>query len=774
MMAKYSHITAILGIVLSFAAHSAAGLTFNNFEAPTSSPGVGNYQPTSITIDPESSGLPYGTVLRLKSISFLQESGYASNKSVEFLTVDGVQSDSRVCDVENLWEECPIAGNKLTYTFDANVVKIISGVTSTMGYKQGTGSYTYLRIKLFQTTATKYGYILLHSSMNQYRPVYEIEVETMTGYTRSLNGGSESWTQSEAWDFGGIKKSCPDVDSDITLYATNTTEGCALVLQDYDTSVAQITTCQIVGDTNHTVTIGGAGTLTVTKSLMTSANLTIEYGAADITSAALDLQDGATLTFDIRGKDFSPVYQETSIQLTGKVTRDDAHVKLIDEAGDHPGYTAELVYMSNAYYLKLKVARKAMTLYWCQGTSNDWTRTTEWYSPLSNRNYTVINGDTLVIDKQAIVVPFKGDIPMTIAELRVENDEDEIVTIAGGIPAVGKFTKLGAGKLYLNGDNTSFVGGFTADGGTVVMGHKNALGNLSATRSILFTNGAKLDENGVVNGPVASANFCLTLNGGVLTSSVTGPTDKKAFAVNQMILTGNGEINAEDNTEVGLTMQYHTSANIKLNNYTLTKTGVGDAYLSCPTFEGDGTFKVSEGKVRLFRQTRSDYNTTAANPRCLNGTVEIDKGGEIQFNNYGATTIMGPDSFTVKNLIINGEAKRGAEVTNGVYIVTGSIGGTGSADYLQIGSGASFDTSLGAVTVTRELEASSGFKVIFKDLSVRVAEVVKLGESCVTDDFNTVDVTYETKDGEAITDATMKKVGNDWYAVRKGTYLRIR
>ncbi len=137
--------------------------------------GQGDYTPQTFKI-PTSCGLPEGTELKIKSITFAQQTGsaYPWNKSAEFITLNGVQSDSRNGNSQTLvaWS----LGNKLEYQFSEEVIVKV-GTSYNMATVQGNGSYEKIRARLFKTTAEEWGYIQLNASMDQWRPAYQIVAE---------------------------------------------------------------------------------------------------------------------------------------------------------------------------------------------------------------------------------------------------------------------------------------------------------------------------------------------------------------------------------------------------------------------------------------------------------------------------------------------------------------------------------------------------------------------------------------------------------------------
>lgn len=174
--------------------------------------GQGDYNPDSLLI-PTSCGLSAGTELKIKSISFAQQSGYAWNFSSEFITLNGVQSDSRNGNNQTLaaWS----IGDRIEYRF-SNEVIVKVGTEYTMTAIKGNAATTKnpLRVRLFKTTAEANGYIRLDNSMDQWRPAYEIVAEPVPQATKATAsiGSDVNWSKID-WDEGVA----PEENSSIEL-----------------------------------------------------------------------------------------------------------------------------------------------------------------------------------------------------------------------------------------------------------------------------------------------------------------------------------------------------------------------------------------------------------------------------------------------------------------------------------------------------------------------------------------------------------------------------
>ncbi len=164
----------IAAIVIVDGTEGPSEYVFENTDCTAiDSKGVGNYKPVSMTI-PASSDLPAGTKLRIKSVTFAQESGNTWNKSAEFVTLNSVSSNSRNNNNQKL--EAWSLGDKIEYTFSEDAI-ITVGELATMGTVQGSGAGDTLRIRLFKTTDPKYSYVTLNTSTEAWRAAYKIVAE---------------------------------------------------------------------------------------------------------------------------------------------------------------------------------------------------------------------------------------------------------------------------------------------------------------------------------------------------------------------------------------------------------------------------------------------------------------------------------------------------------------------------------------------------------------------------------------------------------------------
>lgn len=129
-------------------------------------------------------------------------------------------------------------------------------------------------------------------------------------------------------------------------------------------------------------------------------------------------------------------------------------------------------------------------LRWATG-SGDWdiNLTPNWFDPASNpTNYVEVSGvgnPVLFEDAVSGTPPIVVTLDVTVAPAAVTNSGGKDYTFngSGGIAGAGNFVKSGSGTLTVNLAN-SFTGGVEINGGTVVVGHSNALGATIGTFSL--------------------------------------------------------------------------------------------------------------------------------------------------------------------------------------------------------------------------------------------------------------------------------------------------
>lgn len=268
---------------------------------------------------------------------------------------------------------------------------------------------------------------------------------------------------------------------------------------------------------------------------------------------------------------------------------------------------------------------------------------------------------------------------------------------AGALTGSGKFIlDPGSGNTYtMSTAIAGFTGALTINSGTVKMGNKLCLGAGDRAAPITVKGGAILDLNGTTHGGDSGNVYNIVLEEGATYANSVTISDTKMFDVSGLTLQGNATVDAS-RANIGVTRHYHNPTTIALGEYTLTKIGDNDMYLSQPTISGAGTFRVSAGTVHI---TRYYYGGADAQPS-VEGTLEVDKGATVQLDtNYksGVTN-------SVNNLVANGEVKL-ASTGEGAFLVTGSLSGTGtvSTPIVFAPSAVFKPTGTGYLTITESL-----------------------------------------------------------------------
>ena len=286
------------------------------------------------------------------------------------------------------------------------------------------------------------------------------------------------------------------------------------------------------------------------------------------------------------------------------------------------------------------------------------------------------------------------------------------ISIASGVMAVMKGSEgfaansiTGEGSLVLNpgsgqsitlaADNSGFTGALTIESGIVKMGNKLCLGARNRAAAITVRNGAVLDLNGTSHGGESGTTYNIILEEGATYANSVTIGDTKMFDVSGLTLLGDATVDASQ-ANIGVTRHYHNPTTINLGEYTLTKIGANDMFLSQPTISGSGTFRVAAGTVRIPRYYYGDANAQPS----VSGTLEVDVGAVVQLNTGYKSGV----TNTVNNLVVNGEVKLDS-TGEGAFRVTGSVSGTGTVSSpLILVSGATFKpTGTGYLTIADAL-----------------------------------------------------------------------
>ncbi|MFT3788659.1 MAG: autotransporter-associated beta strand repeat-containing protein [Tepidisphaeraceae bacterium] len=238
----------------------------------------------------------------------------------------------------------------------------------------------------------------------------------------------------------------------------------------------------------------------------------------------------------------------------------------------------------------------------------------------------------------------------------------------------GTFRKAGIGTMNLNGDNASFNGLITVEGGTLKLGHANALGATGSTKGTtvgVAGSAATLDLNGVTTGETVSFNTA----GDVLANSSASASALTTDAT----VNGDLTVNAAGNIATARLIASTTRLVTKQGNGMLTTAGNNHNNLI--------GWDIQAGTV-VFANTAgfaADRGTTVSG-----GTLRLSGSNSDLINDGGAFTMSG-GTFD-----LNGKAEAVAAIAGTGGTVTNSAAGTATL-FVGGGSGGSSSNTYGGV-----------------------------------------------------------------------------
>jgi autotransporter-associated beta strand protein len=268
----------------------------------------------------------------------------------------------------------------------------------------------------------------------------------------------------------------------------------------------------------------------------------------------------------------------------------------------------------------------------------------------------IFNGGALDQENPATTT-YSGNVTLN-ANISVSAGTGAGIVLSGFVDGSGGFTKSGAGTLGVNGNNT-YGGVTTISGGTVRLGHQNALGRpTSGNTSTVVQSGATLDLNSITGGSLSGGTEIVTISGtgvGGLGALVNNGSTDIYWGVDQLVINGSATIGGTRRWDIR--SQYIRSADA--NPATLTKTGTNYIAVSLSNTQG-GSGYGGLGDINLNQGTLSFEASNAVGLAANNLTVA--SGATLQFWTPGSIT-------NTKSFVSNGGMIVGA---NG----TSTLGGT--------------------------------------------------------------------------------------------------
>lgn len=270
----------------------------------------------------------------------------------------------------------------------------------------------------------------------------------------------------------------------------------------------------------------------------------------------------------------------------------------------------------------------------------------------------------------------------------------------------GIFRKAGTGSMALNGDSgTTYTGSIQVDGGTLKLGHANALG--STTGATILAGGA-LDLNGQTIGE--------TLKHTSASSSLINTSATAATVTADATLTANLAINTTG--DITLTRLIGTAA-----NRTITKTGAGTLTTNGSSHNNLSTWQINQGTV-VFANTSglaADRGVTLA-------------GGTLRLSGANSNLINDDQAFTLNSGVfdLNGKAEAvaaiggsGGTIHNGLAASSSTLfvgGGPGGSTSASFAGG--IENGSGILALTKE---GSGTQTLTGDLTYTGNTTVSAG-----------------------------------------------
>jgi autotransporter-associated beta strand protein len=346
---------------------------------------------------------------------------------------------------------------------------------------------------------------------------------------------------------------------------------------------------------------------------------------------------------------------------------------------------------------------------------------------------------------------FSGNLTLTAGTLVISNNSALANSISGG----GALTKSGNGTLTLSGDNSSFTGPVTVNGGTLKVLNTVSLATASATT---IASGATLDigNNNVALGfePITVSGSGVGGNGAIINSSgYSGGALSTSFQT--LTMTGNttiggpGRIDFRSSDVNGGT---DATLNTGGNAYKLTKVSGNLLQLGSVQIDAAlGDIEVQAGILGIQGNMPSLGNPAnaltvfgGATVQFLNLSTEVQKAlvlkdGGIVNNSGGFTTYDGPVTLQGNGLF--NIAGSGLNFTN-------VISGTGSVFKV---TGNAQMTLLASNTYTGNTTISAGTLALTEPGDIRTSATITLGTGATLDVYGRNDQTLTVLGGHSLT-----------------------
>ncbi|MBH3428224.1 autotransporter-associated beta strand repeat-containing protein [Pseudomonas alkylphenolica] len=298
------------------------------------------------------------------------------------------------------------------------------------------------------------------------------------------------------------------------------------------------------------------------------------------------------------------------------------------------------------------------------------------------------------------------------ASVRVDPKATATIDIA--VNGAGTLGKYDSGTLVLNGNN-GYTGGTALNGGTLVVGHDNALG----TGGLTVADGTTLDSNSAV-----TLRNAVALNGNL---TLAGSHDLTLSGV----ISGNGALNKQGDSELTLSGNNTFSGALNVLNGTLNL--IGNTALGNANLNVADTASVSVGGLNILNALGGTGALTLAAGSTLqvgasgassvydgfiNGAGRLVKVGDGKQVLNNSVALGGGTLVAGGSLIVGGAAGSSALLGSDVDVAQGAmLGGHGRiVGDVELGNGATLNpgNSIGTLTVDGDISFDSGSTLVIE------------------------------------------------------------
>jgi autotransporter-associated beta strand protein len=542
---------------------------------------------------------------------------------------------------------------------------------------------------------------LILTGANTYTGNTTISAGTLNANSTSALGGASSTLIFS----GGTLQAGGTITSPSTRSVTLSSTG------TIDTNGQTVSIAGVISGGNG-LTKSGTGTLTLTGTNTYSGATTISAGTLNANASAAIGDGSATNTL---------VFSGGTLQAGGTIASPSTRTVTLSSAGtiDTNAQSVSIAGVISGANGLTKSGTGTLTL---TGTNTYGGSTTISAGTLnanasaaigdgSATNTLILNGGTLQAGGTITSPSTRG---VTLSSTGTIDTNSNAVSIAGVIGGAGSITKSGAGTLTLTGTNT-YSGSTTISGGTLNANASAAIGNGSATNTLVFSGGT-LQAGGTITSPSTRA----------VTLSSTGTIDTNGNAVSVAgVISGSGSIAKSGSGTLTLTgtNTYSGSTTISAGTLNANATAaIGDGSATNTLVFAGGTLQAagtitspSTRAVTLSSTGTIDTNGNAVSiAGVISGSGAIAKSGAGTLTLTGNNTYSGSTTISAGTLNANASAAIGdGSATNTLVFSGGTLqaGGTitsPSTRAVTLSSTGTIDTNGNNVSIAGVISGSNG------------------------------------------------------------------